>query len=330
MLTLIDRHLIGSYLKAYVICLISLMGLFVVVDLFTNMDKFTQNVRGFSPLMKHIGLVYANKLPQIFNLLCEAIVLLAGMFTVAWVQRNNELLPLLSAGASTRRVVRPVLISACLVMGLAVLNQEFVLPIVDSYLVENPSDPEGRSKQQVSGGFDANGMLITGKTAVRQDLLVQDFNVSIPPRPGREKYITLSAKEGRYIPPGEGQRTGGWMLIGATPDLDPGVASEYLERITEGRYFLRTEVDFDAVTRSKNWMIFQPIWVLMRDMDKTASKTLLANMAVVIHVRLTRPFLGMILVLLGLSVILRDHNRSVFISAGLCLVLCGLFFFSCF
>ena len=49
-------------------------------------------------------------------------------------------------------------------------------------------------------------------------------------------------------------------------------------------------------------------------------------MAVLFHSRLTRPLLGMVLVLLGLSVILRDQNRNVIISSGLCLVLCGVFF----
>ena len=34
----------------------------------------------------------------------------------------------------------------------------------------------------------------------------------------------------------------------------------------------------------------------------------------------------MVLVLLGVSVILRDQNRNIFISAGICLILCGLFF----
>ena len=55
-----------------------------------------------------------------------------------------------------------------------------------------------------------------------------------------------------------------------------------------------------------------------------------APMAVLFHTRLTRPLLGMVLVLLGLSVILRDQNRNVFISAGMCLVLCALFFAACF
>jgi len=39
---------------------------------------------------------------------------------------------------------------------------------------------------------------------------------------------------------------------------------------------------------------------------------------------------GIILVMLGLSVILRDQNRNIFISAGLCLILCVVFFASIF
>jgi lipopolysaccharide export system permease protein len=44
------------------------------------------------------------------------------------------------------------------------------------------------------------------------------------------------------------------------------------------------------------------------------------------HMRLTRPLVGVVLVLLGLSVILRNPNRHVFISAGLCLVFTAVFY----
>src|SRR5438876_2056843 len=167
MLTLIDRHLIRSYLKAYLVCLVSMMGLFVVVDLFTNLDKFTQASKGFVPVMQHIGLVYLNKLPQIFNHLCEAIGLLAGMFTVTWVQRNNELLPLLSAGVSTHRVVRPVLLSACALLGLSVVNQEVLIPELASFLLSSRDDPDGKRDLQVRGAFEPNGIHVTGQKATR-------------------------------------------------------------------------------------------------------------------------------------------------------------------
>src|SRR5436190_21420082 len=108
---LLDRQMILSYLKAYLICLVSLLGLFIVVDLFMNLDDFFQTQKGLRAALEHISKYYGYKSTQIFDRLCEAIVLLAAMFTVAWMQRNNELLPLLSAGVSTRRVVQPVLIA---------------------------------------------------------------------------------------------------------------------------------------------------------------------------------------------------------------------------
>src|SRR5205814_1804965 len=102
----------------------SLLSLYVVVDMFTNIEDFAHGHDGLASILKHIGTYYGYKVAQIFDRLCEAIVLLAGMFTVAWMQRNNELLPLLSAGVSTRRAVRPVLFGACGLLCLAVANQE--------------------------------------------------------------------------------------------------------------------------------------------------------------------------------------------------------------
>src|SRR5215467_638194 len=123
MFTLIDRLLIRAYFKAYLVCLTSLLGLYIVVDLFTNLDEFTSKHHSISGIVHHVGFYYGNHVALIFDRLCEAIVLLAGMFTIAWMQRNNELLPLLSAGVSTRRVVQPVLLSACVMLGVSVANQ---------------------------------------------------------------------------------------------------------------------------------------------------------------------------------------------------------------
>ena len=100
--------------------------------------------------------------------------------------------------------------------------------------------------------------------------------------------------------------------------------------INPGNYFLRTqEVDFETITRDRKWYQFASTNRLRQELNKSDSPRL-AAMAVLFHMRLTRPVLGLILVFLGLSVILRDQNRNVFISAGLCLALCAFFFAACF
>src|SRR6516162_2871112 len=127
-MNLIDRVLVRAYLKAYLACLISLLSLYIVVDLFTNLEDFAEHHQGLLPIAKHIGTYYGFKVSAIFDRLCEAIILMAAAFTVALMQRNNELLPLLSAGVSTRRVVTPILITACGMLVLSIANQELLIP----------------------------------------------------------------------------------------------------------------------------------------------------------------------------------------------------------
>src|SRR4051812_21930071 len=111
--------LFAAFLRAYLICLVSTLSLYIVVDLFTNIDDFFSTPAGQPPrtaldIFTHILSYYGYRSVQYYDRLCEALSLLAAMFTVAWTQRSNELIPMLSAGVSTHRFLRPVLLGAAL------------------------------------------------------------------------------------------------------------------------------------------------------------------------------------------------------------------------
>ncbi len=325
MFRLMDRQLIAAYIKAYLICLVSMMGLFIVVDLFTNLDNFTEGKETFRQVIEHIVAWYGMKIAQIFDRLSEAVVLLAAMFTVALLQRNNELLPMLSAGVSTRRVVRPVLLAAFLMLGLSIVNQEFVLPRIDPYMAES-RDFKGNKETGVQGGYEPNGIIITGKSALKKDMTVQGFACVFPPKLGQDRLISLQAKEARYYPEKKG-----WILTDTIPaEISNWTNPDLLEYITRGTYFLRTkDIDFDTLIRPKSWYTFCSTWNLLSELAK-AHTSQVAGVAVAFHMRLTRPILGILLVFMGLSIILGDQNRNVFFSTGLCLALCAVFFISIF
>jgi lipopolysaccharide export system permease protein len=331
MIKQIDWLLIKGYFKSYFICLLSLLSLYVVVDLFTNLDEFTHNHHGLLPILQHIGTYYSYQIVHIFDRLSEVIVLLAAMFTVAWMQHCNELLPLLSAGVSTRRVVVPVLFGACCMLGVTVANQELLIPQIGNELIAAKDDPFGEKDIKVQGAWEPNGVHVEGDWGNRKTLLVKPFFCTIPEGLARNM-LHLEAQEARYIPPGDGPRSGGWLLTGTRPpNLDDwDVPSAVLEKIDPGKYFLPVrEADFDAITRNGKWYNYSSALQLYQELQKPDS-TRLATMAVLFHTHLTRPILGLILVVLGLSVILRDQNRNVVISAGMCLVLCAIFFVTCF
>lgn len=187
-------------------------------------------------------------------------------------------------------------------------------------------DYKGDKDTGVQGGYESNGMHISGKSAVKKDLTVQEFACVFPPKLCRDSLTVLQAKEARYDP-----KSKSWILTGTTPKEIPNwTHPELLENITAGTYVLHTtDIDFDTMIRPRVWYMYCSTLQLLSELAKAHSSQV-AGVAVVFHMRLTRPILGMLLVFMGLSIILRDQNRNVFLSTGLCLALCAVFFLTVF
>ena len=87
MIKYVDRLMIVSYFKAYFFCLMSLLSLYVVVDLFTNIDDFTQHSHGIKALTRHISTYYGYKIPQIFPAAARQRINLC-LRTAGWILRT--------------------------------------------------------------------------------------------------------------------------------------------------------------------------------------------------------------------------------------------------
>src|SRR5262245_24107252 len=103
-----------SFFRSYTIVWVSLISLYVVIDLFSHLDAFVNRPGGLIASATFTIHYYGYRVPQVFDLMAEPIALLAATFTVSWMQRNNELLPQLSAGIPTRRALRPVLLGGAI------------------------------------------------------------------------------------------------------------------------------------------------------------------------------------------------------------------------
>jgi lipopolysaccharide export system permease protein len=321
----LDRLVVAAYARSYVICLASLLSLYIVIDLFTNLEAFFQG-QGFWQGLIGMGRYYVYQSSEIFDRLCEPILLLAGTFTVAWMQRNNELLPLLSAGVPTRRVLWPVFVGSMIFIGVGIANQELVIPRIADMLVRSRDNMDGKRELLAQATYDSNGVHVEGNTARRFNRSVKLFNCTIPDAQGNG-LVHLAAQEAFYVPPGEGQFTGGWMLIDTAPAEVPEWDNPKLARmVAPGRWFLYTrDIDFEMLTRNGSWYMFFSTMRLNELLHRSDTRRM-ESMAVLFHMRLTRPLVAFLLVAMGLAVILRDPQRHVFISAGWCMVLCAVFF----
>ncbi len=314
----LDRMMVIAYFRSYAIVLASLVGLYVIIDLFTNLDDFAG--RGsFSAMLRHLARYYGPQIAIIFDRLCESIALLAAVFTVSWAQRNNEILPQLSAGISTHRIIRPVLIASVFVLALGPVGQELLIPKLSDELQVPRDDPNQERPIELRGAYDSTGTHIEGISGFRKDLRVKGFFVNFS-ESSAASISDLQADEAMYLPQTD-ERSAGWLMLNTKPEVVPDPVPENLTFLGPRRYFLKTrEVDFDALTRGAKWYSYAST-AKLRDILARPDPRRMAPVAVLFHMRYTRPLIGFLMVVIGLSIILRDHNRHVLVSAGMCLVM---------
>ncbi|HMP00909.1 MAG TPA: LptF/LptG family permease [Gemmatales bacterium] len=323
----VDRMLVFGFVRAWLICFVSLVSLYIIIDLFNKLDDFLDISRdgGLPVLLLQVGQHYGCQLTLIFDRLCGMMLLLAGMFTLTWLQRNNELTPLLAAGVSMRRLLRPVWAVTLIFVLVSVVNREWVMPSLAASLQTSPRDLRGDRALFVIGSYEPNGLLVEGKLAHRQDKLIEGFMVTAPEQIAGT-LVVLQAREARYIPPGTGPETGGWLLTEAHPPILAPWPVPVLTMIDPGKFFLKTElVDFEMLTRSKAWHQFASLQDLKEEMNRPGAR-FLPLIAMQIHLRTTAPALMLIVVVMGLGMVLANRDRHFFINAGLCLALAALFY----
>jgi lipopolysaccharide export system permease protein len=209
---ILDRQRYWSFLKAYVICYVSLVGLYIVIDAFSNLDEFTKRADGVLECMQVMARYYLIHQSQFFDQLSGVIGMMAAIFTVTWMQRNNEQLAMLAAGISTYRAIRPVVISSVLVGVLVVCNQELIMPRFAEDLSKTHDD-DGIQKVHVSSRYDPRGIMIHGNEADRGTRTIMPFYSTMPVGV-YGKIHEIKAVQATYIPPTHptAPLKGGWLI----------------------------------------------------------------------------------------------------------------------
>ncbi len=347
---ILDRERYWAFVKAYFICFTALVGLYVVIDAFSKIDEFEEVADTTGELFVNMGRYYLIKMSLIYDQICGVITMMAAIFTVTWMQKNNELLAMLSAGISTHRVIRPVLISALAVSSLAVVNQELIMPRLSEELQKDPDD-DGVRKVFVYTHEDPNDILLQGNLADRATRsITSKFAATIPVRVAGE-LIEIQAREARYIPADDPTypTKGGWLIWGAKFTMvspsrslgeltngvlakvpDPSIYPRPLDAIA-GRpgasaFFLKTDLDFATMTRSPHWYQFATTVDLVRGLADPTNVGERADIRVFLHSRLLRPLLAFNLMLLSLPLVLGGAGRNMFVNLGLSLATSGVFY----
>ena len=133
----IDRYVGWTFISSYATALFVVMGLFIIMDLASNLDEFLEPWPDGSTVSSAvISGYYLFNLPFLFLQAAPFITLIAGLFTLTRLLTNNEVGAVLAAGMSGRRLLVPIFVGGLLAaIGMIVLRESAtttILPVRDS------------------------------------------------------------------------------------------------------------------------------------------------------------------------------------------------------
>ena len=108
----LDRYIISKFIGTYIYSIILIISIAIVFDVNENLSKFT--TLG-APLKAIVFDYYANFVPYFSNLFSPLFVFIAVIFFTSKLAGNSEIIAILAAGVSFKRLLRPYILSAAMI-----------------------------------------------------------------------------------------------------------------------------------------------------------------------------------------------------------------------
>ena len=121
----LDWYIIKKFIGTYFYSIALIISISIVFDINENLAKFTQY---HAPLRAIVVDYYMNFVPYFANLFSPLFVFIAVIFFTSKLAGNSEIISMLAAGVSFKRLMRPYMISAALISIMTFFLGAYVIP----------------------------------------------------------------------------------------------------------------------------------------------------------------------------------------------------------
>ncbi len=121
----LDWYIIKKFIGTYFFSIALIISIAIVFDVNENLAKFSQY---HAPLRAIVFDYYANFVPYFANLFSPLFVFIAVIFFTSKLAGNSEIISMLAAGVSFKRLMRPYMISCIVISSLSFYLSSYVIP----------------------------------------------------------------------------------------------------------------------------------------------------------------------------------------------------------
>ena len=122
---ILDWYIIRKFIGTYFYSIALIISISIVFDVNENLAKFSQY---HAPLKAIVFDYYMNFVPYFANLFSPLFVFIAVIFFTSKLAGNSEIISMLAAGVSFKRLMRPYMISAALISVMTFFLGAYVIP----------------------------------------------------------------------------------------------------------------------------------------------------------------------------------------------------------
>ncbi len=316
--TALDRYVRGIFVGAMGVCMVVFVAMWIVGDLANKIDDILEAMKEddantTGTMIGLVGRYFATNLPFFLHHTAPFIPLIAALYTLNRLLRANELTPMVVAGNSLFRALRPIFVSTGLFALLVFAQQEFVLPKLAIEQEHLGRRIRGKSTREYT-----ELQVIADRAGNRYVIDRYD------PLETRRRITRLQLTRTETAPNGELVLTRRVIAAGATyRDEDDGPRGWALDdgaiddrRLPDGT-IVRRRIDFlsrdDAPLRPKDIersvanTPARSLATLRREMRRAPSR----DIALEIHRHFTHPAKALLLLFLGLPFFMRAYLRQL-------------------
>ncbi len=330
-MTLLDRYLLRQFVQIFVICFLSLMGLYLVIDLFGHLDSFSAEAAREGNLLKVIAKYYGYQSIGFFDRTSGILAMLSAIFTLTWLQRHEEMTAMLAAGISKFRIIRPLILAAVFVSLLGAASREWVIPQIRDQLTRTTKDLGGTEARDLEARYDGQTDILIGgeKSLALERRILKPLFILPPTLADYGKKIV--AEEAHFLEATD-QHPAGYLLMGVTsptrinqrPSLRLGeqpviMTAREEQWIESGQVFVVSQMSFQLLANGSAWRNYASTSELISELHSPSTE-LGPDVRVAVHTRIVQPVIDTTLLMLGLPLMFSRRQRNIFLSIGICFV----------
>ena len=302
---ILDRYLVNRFAYAMIYCLCLFALLFIVIDVFNNLDEFLKS--GVN--VRIIATYYLYSLPVIVVQVVPMAVLVSTLYVLGALSRHNEITAMKASGVSSFHILAPYLfIGALISFGIFLVSERLVphtsvtsSSIMEGLIEKGKHKLEDRTIQNATLFTKGNRMVYAREYELATDTLYDI--VLFEDDPHRLVQTKIAAKKGDY-------KDGRWRFYDTIEyhmdrrgdiEGEPHFADS-LPIALEAKPgdFLRESLQID-------YMSTKQLDEYIRHLQ-SVSKKLVQKMRVDFHYKIAFPFVSFVVMLIGAPLAMRSER----------------------